>query len=1205
MTYSVVSAGAGYIQNTYYSVPLFGGSGSGATATITVGTGFYVNDYTLAPVTGFVLVQSGVGYRIGDILDLTLATNPGLVQGSGFRYQVTSIGYTQDTRNWLSYESMPERAVDGMAVFGALDPDGVYQIYARLIGSLAARMQYDSRFLSRRASPVTAEAPQQLLATGPIYGYDVSTLKLIGEESGYSVNALDSVSRIRAGLLTSVSSTKIKGTSAGVADRLRTMGYKGYANEVWGTPGAARVILSPSSSPSDTTAALLQFPLYSSTPGIRVSNWAANYPVSYSGGVITYNNIAVIEVSGGRDPYNRPNGIPSTNDYCEVFDGTTHFRFVYMPYVTASPAVTLVGSYSGSSTSPVTGVSLAVSIMTLGIIVGGSSYTNGTYTNVPLTGGSGTGAIATVTVAGNTVVAVVITTGGANYVKGDSLSAAAANIGGTGSGFSVPVTATTSYGSGAVATVYLSGGSVTSVVITTPGSNYAVNDILVIPTIAGYTTGTAATVQLTAAFAYTTAASGVCEYAPTVSYGFLPGYNVNGYPSLTTAPAVGSAIYNDAASVYAYGLTNSGYLDVRGLSNPRITDISSNPYYLPAGVVGYAQGSGTSIAFTVGADGSLVTVNSLYNYRPYSVSCGQTIHLSIALPGSLFTSTTQYMAGATPVFGTFSSVPVTPSFSSVGHGALATVVFVGGYVKSIVITTLGYGYLPADIMYIPYTAIPGATSGPVGTASAHVTLVAKSGYYFTATVTSPSANPLIALPGNAGATSPKAVAVPVWIDQSANAIYQNAFNLYSTINSWNTANGTNSNYVLSAPINLTTVAEEAGYQPPTSTYGYQTINNRSILAPPLPALTKSVAPNGLLILNGGGGYTYTDPSTGYSYNTYRQYGAMNGGHGDGLYAYITVTSGAITGVVPDTVYPGYEYQSGDILVPGAGVSYDMLGSVLTDPTAITTGTGFSCIVRGQRSLETVPSMSITGGSGYSSLANGQAYELVSSNGSGALAIFTISGGAVTGVALTSSRGQNYQYGDVLTAPTLPGGTGFQCSVSTVVTGAGLGLISGLNENTSTAVAKTPSNGSSLWSYRGAAANYVEVPQSYDYNVPGVFLPMSQVVVHVNHADGSYVDFSNPDGTGTYSLVGGPGTDGNALWNRINRELVSDILPACISIKYFATDFNIGKNSNALNSASLNSVPEVFTTTESTDFHQATSGVDNVAYSYGQALGLWA
>lgn len=85
-----------------------------------------------------------------------------------------------------------------------------------------------------------------------------------------------------------------------------------------------------------------------------------------------------------------------------------------------------------------------------GAITGGSSYTNGTYTNVPMTGGTAgaSGCTATVIVSGGAVTSVIpnytisanlITGSGNGYVIGDSLSALAANIGGTGSGFSVLV----------------------------------------------------------------------------------------------------------------------------------------------------------------------------------------------------------------------------------------------------------------------------------------------------------------------------------------------------------------------------------------------------------------------------------------------------------------------------------------------------------------------------------------------------------------------------------------------------------------------------------------------------------------------------------------------------------------------------------------------------------------------------------------------
>lgn len=78
-------------------------------------------------------------------------------------------------------------------------------------------------------------------------------------------------------------------------------------------------------------------------------------------------------------------------------------------------------------------------ILTTGTLVGGSTYTNGTYTVVALTGGSGSGAKATIVVSSTVVSAVTITTAGNGYVVGDTLSALASAIGGTGTGFSVKV----------------------------------------------------------------------------------------------------------------------------------------------------------------------------------------------------------------------------------------------------------------------------------------------------------------------------------------------------------------------------------------------------------------------------------------------------------------------------------------------------------------------------------------------------------------------------------------------------------------------------------------------------------------------------------------------------------------------------------------------------------------------------------------------
>ncbi|WP_208645501.1 hypothetical protein [Mucilaginibacter endophyticus] len=78
-------------------------------------------------------------------------------------------------------------------------------------------------------------------------------------------------------------------------------------------------------------------------------------------------------------------------------------------------------------------------VATLGSVTAGAGYTNGTYENVPLSGGTGKGALATVVVASTVVSTVTITKAGQDYTAGDVLSIPGAYAGGTGSGASVPV----------------------------------------------------------------------------------------------------------------------------------------------------------------------------------------------------------------------------------------------------------------------------------------------------------------------------------------------------------------------------------------------------------------------------------------------------------------------------------------------------------------------------------------------------------------------------------------------------------------------------------------------------------------------------------------------------------------------------------------------------------------------------------------------
>ena len=148
----------------------------------------------------------------------------------------------------------------------------------------------------------------------------------------------------------------------------------------------------------------------------------------------------------------------------------------------------------GSGVNPFTFTGL---ILTLNTLVGGTLYTNGTYTNVTLTGGSGSGAKATIVVAGATVTTVTITKPGNGYVIGNTLSATAATIGGTGSGFSIKVATINNGFTESDLNLWQfdssfdSQGSGNQLLLAHPGQNLAqIDQTVVTPVLAGSISGT-------------------------------------------------------------------------------------------------------------------------------------------------------------------------------------------------------------------------------------------------------------------------------------------------------------------------------------------------------------------------------------------------------------------------------------------------------------------------------------------------------------------------------------------------------------------------------------------------------------------------------------------------------------------------------------------------------------------------------------------
>ena len=104
-----------------------------------------------------------------------------------------------------------------------------------------------------------------------------------------------------------------------------------------------------------------------------------------------------------------------------------------------TPSTLPTAKVTGTATRAETGA-----VATLGTLVAGSGYTPGTYTNVALSGGSGYGATANITVGtagvGTTVTAATLVRGGQWYQVGDVLSCA---LIGPGTLFARPVATVT------------------------------------------------------------------------------------------------------------------------------------------------------------------------------------------------------------------------------------------------------------------------------------------------------------------------------------------------------------------------------------------------------------------------------------------------------------------------------------------------------------------------------------------------------------------------------------------------------------------------------------------------------------------------------------------------------------------------------------------------------------------------------------------
>ena len=349
------------------------------------------------------------------------------------------------------------------------------------------------------------------------------------------------------------------------------------------------------------------------------------------------------------------------------------------------------GMSAFANTATITGA-----VAGLGPITPGSGYGVGTYNNIPLTGGSGSGALANITVSGGAVTAVVIAVPGINYQVNDVLSASNVNLGGSGSGFFVPVASVVGDGVAAL-------GAITS------GGGYVPNLWLNVPLTGGSGTGAMANIRVSGSAVVT-------EVGITV--------NGNGY-------LVGDILSADAANL---GGTGSGFsapvATLTGGSIATLGSITGGSDY--AGTTGtYTQvpltgGSGTGAigTVTIGAGGAVIgialsepgikylvgDVLSASNTNLGGSGSGFSVRVAaLNVPGPVRGSWVRqdvpYVVAGNSLYqlslstsGVYTGVRLTGGF---GTGAVATITIALGIVTAVALAAGGINYQVGDILSAP------------------------------------------------------------------------------------------------------------------------------------------------------------------------------------------------------------------------------------------------------------------------------------------------------------------------------------------------------------------------------------------------------------------------------------------------------------------------------------------------------------------------
>ena len=383
--------------------------------------------------------------------------------------------------------------------------------------------------------------------------------------------------------------------------------------------------------------------------------------------------------------------IGTTNNV--IFTGGTGADFTANITVAFTGSITQPGSGYYNETFldiPVQYISVASGAITVfGTLTPGSGYVDGTYSNVSLTGGTGTLATGDFTISGGSVTSIVINARGSAYSISDNLGVDTANIGGSklsgsltvsqaGSGYddgnytSIALVNATGTGSGATADLTVSSGSITAATVNVGGGGYTASDTF---TVAGsdlYANGT---------------------YSFTVTNNGSSNYVISGTDRSTTHSSASNPSLNvDFGDTLSFTVNNTGHPFYLVTQLDPSTNGYSAEYELPA------TNNGAEVG-TVTFDTTLTVPSTIYYVCGNHPAMVGTININSVAYGSGGS-----LSAATVSTGSGFAIRVNNIGSSgSGSGASARIKTEGGVVTEFNITTPGSGYQIGDVLSVAYS----------------------------------------------------------------------------------------------------------------------------------------------------------------------------------------------------------------------------------------------------------------------------------------------------------------------------------------------------------------------------------------------------------------------------------------------------------------------------------------------------------------------